>query len=41
VKAVDADVAYHIAKLLHQNFKGTIKYVVSRFAKSATTLLVY
>jgi hypothetical protein len=41
VKVVDADAAYHIAKLLHQNFKGTIKYVVPRFAKSAATLLVY
>jgi hypothetical protein len=36
----DADAAYHIAKLLHQNFKGTIKYIVPRFAKSAATLLV-
>ena len=36
----DADAAYHMAKLLHQNFKGSIKYIVPRFAKSAATLLV-
>jgi len=36
----DADAAYHIAKLLDAHFKGTIKYIVPRFAKSAATLLV-
>ncbi|HLG36235.1 MAG TPA: ATP-dependent Clp protease proteolytic subunit [Bacteroidia bacterium] len=36
----DADAAYHIAKLLDVHFKGTIKYIVPRFAKSAATLLV-
>jgi len=36
----DADAAYHIAKMLHAHFSGTIKYIVPRFAKSAATLLV-
>jgi len=36
----DADAAYHIATLLHSHFKGTIKYIIPRFAKSAATLLV-
>lgn len=36
----DADAAYHIAKLIHKNFKGQITYIVPRFAKSAATLLV-
>jgi hypothetical protein len=36
----DADAAYHIAKLIDSNFKGNIKYIVPRFAKSAATLLV-
>ena len=36
----DADAAYHIAKLLDAHFKGTIKYIVPRFAKSAATLMV-
>lgn len=36
----DADAAYHIAKLLHANFKGTITYIIPRFAKSAATLLI-
>ena len=36
----DADAAYHIAKMLHSNFKGKINYIVPRFAKSAATLMV-
>lgn len=36
----DADAAYHIAKVLHSHFSGTITYIVPRFAKSAATLLV-
>lgn len=36
----DADAAYHLAKLLHRNFKGVINYIIPRFAKSAATLLV-
>lgn len=36
----DADAAYHIAKLIHLNFSGIIKYIIPRFAKSAATLLV-
>ena len=36
----DADAAYHIAKIIDANFKGTINYIVPRFAKSAATLLV-
>jgi hypothetical protein len=36
----DADAAYHIAKLIDSHFKGNVKYVVPRFAKSAATLLV-
>jgi len=35
----DADAAYHIAKIIDQNFSGTIKYIIPRFAKSAATLL--
>jgi hypothetical protein len=36
----DADAAYHIAKMIDQNFSGTIKYIIPRFAKSAATLMV-
>jgi len=36
----DADAAYHMAKLIDGHFKGNIKYVVPRFAKSAATLMV-
>jgi hypothetical protein len=36
----DADAAFHIAKLIHSTFKGNIRYIVPRFAKSAATLLV-
>ena len=36
----DADAAYHIAKLLDAHFKGILKYIVPRFAKSAATLMV-
>lgn len=36
----DADAAYHIAKLLDSQFKGTITYIIPRFAKSAATLLI-
>ncbi|MGC9602254.1 MAG: ATP-dependent Clp protease proteolytic subunit [Minisyncoccia bacterium] len=36
----DADAAYHIAKLIHSHFSGTITYVIPRFAKSAATLMV-
>lgn len=36
----DADAAYHMAKLIDSHFKGNVKYVVPRFAKSAATLLV-
>lgn len=35
----DADAAYHIAKILNQNFTGTIRYIIPRYAKSAATLL--
>jgi len=36
----DADAAFHIAKVLDTHFKGTIRYIIPRFAKSAATLLV-
>jgi hypothetical protein len=36
----DADAAYHMAKIIDAHFKGNIKYVVPRFAKSAATLMV-
>lgn len=36
----DADAAYHIAKLIHSHFNGTITYIIPRFAKSAATLMV-
>ena len=36
----DADAAYHIAKMIHASFTGTITYIVPRFAKSAATLMV-
>jgi hypothetical protein len=36
----DADAAYHIAKIIHSHFQGTITYIVPRFAKSAATLMV-
>ncbi len=36
----DADAAYHIAKMIDQNFSGTIKYIIPRFSKSAATLMV-
>jgi hypothetical protein len=36
----DADSAYHIAKIFNNRFRGTISYIIPRFAKSAATLLV-
>jgi ATP-dependent protease ClpP protease subunit len=36
----DADAAYHISKLLESNFSGEISYIIPRYAKSATTLLI-
>lgn len=36
----DADAAYHIAIVLDDHFKGTIRYIIPRFAKSAATLMV-